>query len=251
MDIDDNDNEETNRKKGVGRRIWNILLVLVFGALVGGVLYLLSERNARMYYAVPTNGKLVIMRGQFLPQGEEPYRPETVRLAAIYAPIDIPTWTSAPAKLAFDERAELDVGVADLLIKWARSLVETGTQEAAADCVGYLERARQLPAISPKQKAALAEIETEVAYYQAQGMLQSAIASLRRAADRLKVAAGSKGPNARKSLLLLPSVDGHIEALVTTIDAPTVPAAPPEDPAAADVEPAVEPAAAETSTVTP
>ncbi len=243
MSVDlEGDDQPITKSRSIGRKLWNLFLVLLFFALVGGVLFLLSERNARMYYAVPNGDTLTIMRGKFLPQGEEAFRPDTSRLVDIYAPIPIPEWASRPTKSSYVERVELDVGLANTLLGWAQSLVETGTSEAAEECVRYLARARAFPAITPEQRKTLADLERDVAYYQARGMLESAASSLRAAAERLKVASTSTGENATKSLLLMPSVEAHIDALEGTLgQRPPPPDPEPEPEAESEPEPEAEP----------
>lgn len=230
------------RGRDVGRKLWNVLLLLVFLGLIGSVLYLMSERNARRYYLAPEESKLVIKRGLFMPRGERPYRPDDPLLSEVYAPVAIPQWVTAREMRVFEERSELDAALAETLVGWARELAKTQTRESVEDAIHYLERARKLPATSAAQQRVIKELEREVAYHQARAKVETAAETLESAVEDLKRASGARGPNAAKALILLPEIEAEILMLRSRLGAterarpaessapPPVPQPPPPPP---------------------
>ena len=73
------------RRRGAGFK--GMLAWVVILALAGLAAWLASERNARSWYLVPDDGRLVVMRGLMLPAGRAAYTPSDPSLAQAYAPL--------------------------------------------------------------------------------------------------------------------------------------------------------------------
>src|SRR5512133_1635196 len=97
------------------------LLWLAVLLLVVLVLWLASERNARTWYLVPDEGRLVVMRGVMLPVGRHAFESPDPALAQAYAPVVPPPGKTLPAEQSFDERSLLDQELFPLLAGRSRA----------------------------------------------------------------------------------------------------------------------------------
>src|SRR5512143_3090871 len=113
----DNDTTTVGRRGGglKGALLWLAVLLLL-----GIVLWLASERNARTWSLVPDEGRLVVMKGVLLPVGRRAFETAEPALAQAYAPIVPPPGKTLPAEQTFEERSLLDQAVFGLLSGWAR-----------------------------------------------------------------------------------------------------------------------------------
>src|SRR5512133_4295689 len=107
------------RRGGSGMRAavaWVAILLLL-----GLVLWLASERNARTWYLVPDEGRLVVMRGVMLPVGRHAFESPDPALAQAYAPVVPPPGKTLPTEQSFDERSLLDQELFPLLAGRSRA----------------------------------------------------------------------------------------------------------------------------------
>src|SRR5512133_3741507 len=93
------------RRGGGGRAA---LVALVVLALVGVVVWLLSERNSRQWFLVYEDGKLEVKKGIMLPTGRQSFKTDDPALAQAYAPLKPPPGTKLDEERSFDDRAGLD-----------------------------------------------------------------------------------------------------------------------------------------------
>src|SRR5512138_1974529 len=94
------------RRRGGGMKgalAWVLVLLLL-----GLVLWLASERNARTWYLVPDEGRLVVMKGVLLPIGRHAFESPDPALGQAYAPVVPPPGKPLPAEKGFEERSLLD-----------------------------------------------------------------------------------------------------------------------------------------------
>ncbi|GAO04286.1 hypothetical protein [Anaeromyxobacter sp. PSR-1] len=217
--------ETTRARAGSGAKA--LLAWVAILGLAGVVAWLASERNARTWYLVPDEGRLVVMKGLMLPVGRQAFATDDPALAAAYAPLVPPPGKPLPAERAFEERSLLDQGLFDLLAGWAREEVATGDPARLERGLGYLGRAERLAGISSAQRDELGAIRAESGYHEARRLLERAAAELRDAAEKLRVTAGSRSSRAMDAQLLLkqlePAVDATLGAIRTA--ARTEPAA--------------------------
>jgi hypothetical protein len=206
---------DQTKRSGGGLR--GFLAVLVILALVGAVLWLLTERNARTWYLVPDEGRLVIMHGTSLPFGRETYTPGEQPLAEAYAPVVPPPGTTLPPERSFEERALLDQALFALLQDWAQADVSSGSRDRLARGLDYLKRAERLPGLSATQREELSGLRAESGYFEAQGLLERAATDLRAAAERLRAAAGSRSRHAGDARLLLRDVEPAVDAVLSAL----------------------------------
>lgn len=217
------------RKRG-GRSILSILLIL---ALAGVVLWLLSDRNARTWYLVPDEGRLLVLRGVSLPFGRKAPDP-AMPGAEAYGPVVAPPGTTLPPEQSFDGQPALDQALFAHLSGWAKADVASGAPDRLARGLDYLRRAERLPAISAAQRDELATLRAESGYFEAQGLLEKVSVELKDAADRLRAAAASRSPHATDARLLLRDLEPAVDVILssarrtgTARPPPAVEAAPP------------------------
>lgn len=189
-----------------------LLAWLIILALVAAVGYLVSERNARTWSLVPEEGRLVVMKGLFLPVGRAEFKSSDPTLAKVYAPLVPPPARPLPEERSFPDQADLDRELFDLLSGWAREDVATGDPARLERGLGYLERAMELPALSAAQRDNLAALRAESGYYEAKRLLEKARAELSEAADKLRLTAGSRSQHALEAQDLLREVTAAVEA---------------------------------------
>lgn len=245
------------KRGGIGRKLWNILIVVIILGLAGTIGYLLSERNARTYFLVPQSAELVVKKGRFWPIGAQDYRPDDADLAAQYANLPVPSFASTVPRSQFLERADLDLALGDYMLDWSEALVRAGTRESAASAIYYLNRLRKVPVTTPVQKSRAEELSRQVAFYQGRADLDDALEKLESARKRFEHASKAPGPNAVTSRAAIESIDQDVASLKSTIDgvegrAAARPALVPPKPTAPPVQPvpvAPGPAPVPTSTV--
>jgi hypothetical protein len=227
------DDTTTVARHGGGFLKAAIAWLLILG-LLALVAWLMSERNARSWHLVPSEGRLVVMRGLMLPAGRAAFTSSDPGLAQAYAPLVPPPGKSLPPERTFDERGLLDQAIYDLVAGWAREEIESGDAARLERGLGYLARAEKLPGLSPAQRDDLAALRAESAYQEAMRLLARGVDELREASDRLRRAASSRSPHAADAGALLrdvePAVDAAAAALRRVIGEPRpAPDAPPAE----------------------
>jgi hypothetical protein len=225
------DSTVTARRRGFLKTAVAWVAILGLLALVA---WLAAERNARTWHLVPSEGRLVVMRGLMLPAGRGALHTSDPALAQAYAPIVPPPGKALPAERSFDERGLLDQAIYDLVAGWARADIESGDPAALERGLGYLSRAEKLPGLSAAQREDLAALRAESGYREALRLLSRAIEELREAADRLRRAAQSRSPHAGSASELLREVEPAAEAAAAAVrriaeEKPAAPAATPPD----------------------
>jgi hypothetical protein len=218
--------ETTVARRGGGGARALLAWVVILG-LIGLVVWLVSERNARTWYLVPDEGRLVVMRGMKLPVGRQPFKTDDPALAQVYEPIVVPPGVPVPPEQGFDERSALDQALYDLVAKWARDDISSGDPARLERGLRLVDRVERLPGLSGTQERDLQELRAESAYHEARRLLERASAELKEAADKLRAAAMSRSPHADDARLLLrevePAVDAAVAALRAVRAAPTSP----------------------------
>jgi hypothetical protein len=203
--------------------------VIVLG-LLGALLWLVSERNARTWLLAPDDGRLVVKRGLFLPIGTADYKPSDPATAKVYAPLVPPPGKALPPSREFLEQTELDRALYDLLASWAREDIASGDPTRLERALGYLERAMDLPAISALQRDNLAALRAESGYFEAKRLIEKARAELGEAAQKLRLTAGSRSPRATDADALLRELAPAIEATASAVRVAGASAPPPTPP---------------------
>ena len=176
------------RRGGSGMRAavaWVAILLLL--ALV---LWLASERNARTWYLVPDEGRLVVMRGVMLPVGRHAFEASDPALAQAYAPVVPPPGKTLPPEQGFEERSLLDQKLFELLAGWAKEEIGSADPVRLDRALAYLGRAEKLPGLSPAQRDELEGLRAESGFHEARRLVVKAASELRDAADKLRRAAG-------------------------------------------------------------
>ena len=219
--------DETPGTKGSGLK--TLLAWMVILGLVGLVAWLASDRNARTWYLVPEGDRLVVKKGLLAPMGRRDFTTSDPALAAAYAPLAPPPGKALPAERAFEERSLLDQGLFDLLAGWARDEIASAEPGRLERGLAFLVRAERLGGISSAQRDELLALRAESGYHEASRLIEGAARELRDAADKLRLAAGSRSSHALDAQLLLkqvePAVDATLAALRSAVNA-RAPAAP-------------------------
>jgi hypothetical protein len=209
------------------------LLVLALAAVVA---WLFSERNARQWSLVAEDGKVLVKRGILFPVGRQQFKSGDPNLSAAYTPIEPPPGAKLPEDQEFDDRAALDQALYGMLAAWAREDIASGEASRLERGLGYLTRAEKLAGLTPTQLDDLKGLRAESAYYEAGRLLGRAADDLRQAAEKLRMAAGSRSPRGADAQALLhqiePAVDAAVSASRAAAPAPATPtparpAAPP------------------------
>jgi hypothetical protein len=185
--------------------------------LLALVVWLVAERNARTWYLVPDEGRLVVMRGVHLPIGRQAFKTADPALAQAYEPVVVPPEKALPGERTFEERALLDQALFDLLAGWAREEIASGEPGRLERGLGYLSRAEKLPGISSAQREDLSSLRAESGFFEARRLIDRAADELREAAEKLRHTAGSRSQHAPQARTLLrelePAIDAASEAL--------------------------------------
>ena len=208
---------------GFRRKLSKTATGLLILALIGAVLYLLSDRNARTYFIVPVDGNLVVKKGRFLPIGEASLQSLDPILATAYAPIKIPKFAAQQSKESFSERADLDQALAERLISWSGTLVERDNSASVREAVVLLERVALLPVTTMQQKTNLEELYREVAFFQGRESLRAAQAALNESLTYFQRAKEAKSRIAKRALhavSVLNKMTKDLNQVVKVIDNP-------------------------------
>jgi hypothetical protein len=176
--------------------------VLVAVGLGVAVAWLLAERNARQWWIVPEDGKVVVKKGIFFVAGKAAFQPPDPELARTYAPLVPPPGAPAAVEASFDDRAELDQALFELLARWAREDIASQQMDRMDRARAFLQRASRLAGLSPAQREQLRVMQAETAFQEAVGHLQEGAAALRRALEGLRLAAEARGPVAAEAAAL-------------------------------------------------
>lgn len=183
-----------------------IVLTLILG-LGGGVLFLLSQLNARTFTLALMDGQLAVMKGRTAPAGAVPYRPGDPRLADAYAPIPVEGQdVTALVQRKFTERDELDRALFPLLESLARPRIASDEPARVDQGLYYLRRAEKLSGITEEQSLTLKKLMTDVAYYQARQKLEDARRLVGDALTQLRLAGESESRHARSANQMLSTV---------------------------------------------
>ncbi|WP_242341175.1 MULTISPECIES: hypothetical protein [unclassified Anaeromyxobacter] len=203
------DTTRTPRRGGGARAA--VAWVAIVG-LLALVLWLVSERNARTWYLVPDEGRLVVMRGILAPLGRQTFKTADPSQAQAYEPIVAPPGKPLPAERAFEERSLLDQGIYDLLSGWAREEIASGDAARLERGLGYLSRAERLAGLSPTQREDLSALRAESGFYEAQRLLDRAVGELRDATEKLRHTGASRSARANDARALLHDVEPALDA---------------------------------------
>jgi hypothetical protein len=186
------------------RSILPLLLAVGLGVAVA---WLLAERNARQWWIVQEDGKVVVKKGVFFVTGKAALQSADPETARTYAPIPAPPGGGAPREAAYDDRAELDQALFELLARWARADIQSQQMERMERARSYLGRASRLAGISPAQREQLRVLQAETAFQEAVEHLTQGANALRQALEGLKLAAEARGPVAAEAAALEKSLE--------------------------------------------
>jgi hypothetical protein len=211
--------QETTHARNGGSSGRALLAWVAILGLLGLVGWLAAERNARTWYLVPDEGRLVVMKGVLFPLGRQGFKTADPALAQAYAPLVAPPGKPLPAEQSYEERSLLDQGVYDLLAGWAREEIASGDPARMERGLGYLGRAERLAGISPAQREDLAALRAESGFHEARRLVERATQELRDAAEKLRVAAGSRSSHAMDAQVLLRDVEPAVDAAVSAMRA--------------------------------
>jgi hypothetical protein len=232
--------DTTQLRSGGGFLRAAVAWIAILG-LLALVTWLVSERNARTWYLVPADGRLVVMKGYLLPVGRGAFETSDPATAAAYAPIVPPPGKAAPAERAFEERGQVDQAIYELVSGWARDEIASGDPARLERGLGYLGRAEKLPGLSASQREDLAALRAESGYQEAMRLLGRAVDELRDASDRLRRTASSRSAHAGDAGRLLrelePALDQAGAALRRAEGTRPPPAGPAPEPAKAPEAP--------------
>jgi hypothetical protein len=223
--------EDTTVTRRAGGTLKTAIAWLAILGLLALVTWLASERNARSWHLVPSEGRLVVMRGLMLPAGRSAFTSSDPALAQAYAPLVPPPGTPLPPERTFDERGLLDQAIYDLVSGWAREDVASGDPARLERGLGYLARAEKLPGLSPVQRDDLAALRAESAYQEAIRLIARGAEELREASERLRRAASSRSPHAGDAGELLREVEPAAEAAAAALRRAGKEPPPPQEPA--------------------
>ncbi len=211
--------ETTTSTPRPGGGLRAVLTWVAIAGLLVLVVWLASERNARNWYLVPEEGRLVVMRGVLLPVGRRDFESADPALSQAYAPLVPPAGKALPDERAFEERSLLDQAMYDVLAAWARDEIGSGDPARLERGLGYLTRAERLPGLSPAQRDDLGALRAESGYHEALRLLTRAGDDLRDVADKLRVAASSRSAHAPDAEALLREVEPALGATLGAIRA--------------------------------
>jgi hypothetical protein len=217
----------SSRAGGVAR--WLLAWLAILG-LVAVVAWLASERNSHRWSLVPDEGRLVVMKGMFLPAGRQELKPTDPVLARVYAPLAPPQGKPLPEERTYDEQAELDRALYDILSGWAREDVATGDPARLERGLGYISRALDLPGLSASQREDLAALRAESGYHEARRLLEKARAELAEAVEKLKLTTASRSARAADASALLRDLGPALEAATAAARAAQAAAPRPDAP---------------------
>jgi hypothetical protein len=229
--------DDTTAQRGGGGFRSVVAWIAILG-LLALVAWLASERNARTWFLVPADGRVVVMRGYMLPVGRGAFETSDPATAAAYAPIVPPPGKALPAERTFDERGLLDQALYELLSAWAREEISSGDPARLERGLGYLGRAEKLPGLSPSQREDLLALRAESGYQEAMRLLSRATEDLRDATDRLRRAASSRSSHAAEAGRLLHDLEPVLDQASSALRRAEGNRPPPVPAAAAEPAPA-------------
>jgi hypothetical protein len=239
---------EPERRWGKPASGTSALVAIAILALVGVVLWLLSERNARQWSLVHEDGVLAVKKGILFPVGRQAFKTDDPALAQAYAPLKPPPGAKLDEERTFDDRAGLDQALYELLARWTRDDVATENPERVERALQWLGRADRLAGLSQAQREDLRALRAEAGFFEGRQLLERSGEALREARERLRLTAGSPSSHAPAAEETVRRLDPLVEALYGALramspsaaPAPAAPA-PPADPASP--APAAPPAA--------
>lgn len=196
----------TGQGASAPRRRSRLALLLAVGLAVA-VAWLLSERNARSWWIVPEDGRVVVKKGIPFVTGKAAFQSSDPETAATYAPLVPPPGAAPPAEASFDDRADLDQALFEILARWARDDVQSQQVDRMERARGYLHRASRLAGLSPAQREQLRALQAETAFQEAVEHLRQGATALRQALEGLKLAAEAPGPVAVEAAALGKALD--------------------------------------------
>jgi hypothetical protein len=188
-----------------------VLVTVVVLALVGLVLWLLAERNARQWSLVLDEGVLQVKKGILLPVGRQPFKTDDPLLAQAYAPLKPPPGAKLEEDRTFDDRAALDQALYELLAKWAREDIAAERPEMIERALGWLGRADKLAGLSAAQRDDLRALRGESGFFESRQLLERSADALRLARERLRVTAGSTSSHASDAAEVLRRLDPVVD----------------------------------------
>ena len=183
-----------------------VLLLLAVGLAVA-VAWLLSERNARQWWLVPEEGRVIVKRGVFFPAGKVTFKSDDPEMSRTYAALAPPPGSAVPQESAFDDRAALDQALFEWLARWAREDIQSEQMARMERARGYLQRSARLAGLSPAQRDQLRTLQAETAFQEAVEHLKQGAEALRRALEGLRLAAEAQGPVAAQAAALGKALD--------------------------------------------
>jgi hypothetical protein len=220
-----------------GATFQGLLTALLILTLLAAVGLLLTERNQRRYFLRSQPPFVLVDRGLPLPYGHGPYHPSDPQLAKAYQAFRLPTGVAAPAEdESFDDRAELDQRLGDLLLAAAKARLAATDEGHLQDGMAYLAQLDSLGQLSGEQRRGARALRSEVAYVEASDELGHALAALRDVEGLLKLGADSANAHTKDSADLLdrltPAVDSVVRAArgqgVAPADSPELAAPAPD-----------------------
>ncbi len=211
--------EETKRAVRGGGGFRALVAWVAILGLLALVVWLVSERNARTWYLVPDQGRLVVMRGMLAPLGRQTFKTADPALAEVYEPVVAPPGKTLPPEASFEERSFLDQALYDVISGWAREEIASGDPARLERGLGYVARAERLAGISAAQRQDLDQLRAESGFFESQRLLERATGELRDAAEKLRNTAASRSPHAGEARALLHDVEPALDAATTALRA--------------------------------
>ncbi len=203
--------EDTQKVGRAHSPVRTLGLSLVILGLLGVVLWLTAERNARQWFLVPEDGQLVVKKGVLFLTGRSSFKTDDPSLAQTYAPLKPPAGAPMPAEQSFDDRGGLDQGLYDLLSRWAREDIASEEPQRLERGLGYVARAERLPGISAAQREDLRNLRGESGFHEARALLERGAEELRLAREKLRLAADSHTRHAAEAFVLLRRIEPLVE----------------------------------------
>lgn len=187
------------------------VLTLAILLLLGLVLWLLSERNARQWALVYEEGTLSVKKGILFPVGRQAFKTDDPALAQAYAPLKPPPTAKLDEERTFEDRAGLDQALYELLAKWSRDDIATERPEMMERALGFIARADKLANISSGQREDLKNLRAESGFFEARQLLEKGADALRQARERLRLTAASPSSHAGDANEALRRVDPIVD----------------------------------------
>jgi hypothetical protein len=197
-----------------GLTLQGLLTALLVLGLLAAVGLLLTERNQRRYFLRSQPPFVTVDRGLPLPYGHGPYRPQDPQLQRAYQAIRLPAGVAPPTEEeAFDDRAELDQRLGDLLLASAKARLSAADEGHLSDGIALLAQMDALTQLTSDQRRSAHQLRAEVAYVEASDELARALAALREVEGLLKLGAESQNPHTKDSAELLDRLSPVVDSL--------------------------------------